>query len=55
MVPLIDIISSNSNKITAILAGHIHKSSFYFTGSLCEYTTLAGFQGASFIVNIKSE
>jgi DNA repair exonuclease SbcCD nuclease subunit len=55
MVPLIDIISSNSNKIIAILAGHIHKSTFYFTGSLCEYTSLAAFQGASFIVNIKSE
>lgn len=55
MVPLIDIILSNSNKIVAILAGHIHKSSFYFTGSLCEYTSLAAFQGASFIFCIKSE
>jgi predicted MPP superfamily phosphohydrolase len=55
MVPLIDIILSNSNKIIAILAGHIHRSSFYFTGSLCEYTSLAAFQGASFIVNVKSK
>ena len=54
MVALIDIILSNSNKIIAILAGHTHKSSFFFTGNLCQYTSLASFQGASFIVNVIS-
>jgi DNA repair exonuclease SbcCD nuclease subunit len=48
-----EIISSNSDKITAIFTGHEHRFSFYFTGNLCQYSTLAAFQGASFIVNVK--
>jgi 3',5'-cyclic AMP phosphodiesterase CpdA len=48
------IISSNSDKITAIFAGHEHRFSFYFTDNLCQYTTLAGFQGASFLVNVRA-
>ena len=52
MVALIDIILSNSNKIIAILAGHTHKSSFFFTGNLCQYTSLASFQGASFVLTV---
>lgn len=50
---LIDIISSNSDKITAIFTGHEHRFSFFFTGNLCQYSTLPAFQGASFLVNIK--
>jgi DNA repair exonuclease SbcCD nuclease subunit len=53
LIPLKDVISSNSKKIVAILAGHIHTSTYYFTGNLCQYTTPAAFQGACFIVNIK--
>ncbi len=53
MAALADIISSNSDKITAIFAGHEHRFSFWFTGNLCQYTTMAAFQGASFIVNIR--
>jgi DNA repair exonuclease SbcCD nuclease subunit len=53
MIPLNDIISSNSDKIVAILTGHIHKSSFYFTGNLCQYTSLPSFQGGYFVVNVK--
>ncbi len=48
-----EIISLNSEKITAIFSGHEHKFSFCFTGNLCQYTTMAAFQGASFVVNIK--
>jgi DNA repair exonuclease SbcCD nuclease subunit len=47
-----EIISSNSDKITAIFTGHEHRFSFYFKGNLCQYSTLAAFQGASFIVNV---
>jgi DNA repair exonuclease SbcCD nuclease subunit len=53
MAALTDIISSNSDKITAIFAGHEHRFSFWFTGNLCQYTTMAAFQGASFMVNIR--
>jgi 3',5'-cyclic AMP phosphodiesterase CpdA len=48
-----EIISTNSDKITAIFTGHEHKSSFCFTGNLCQYTTMAAFQGASLLVNIR--
>jgi 3',5'-cyclic AMP phosphodiesterase CpdA len=54
MIPIIDLISSNSEKIIAILAGHIHKTSLYFKGNLCQYTSLPSFQGASFIVKVIS-
>jgi DNA repair exonuclease SbcCD nuclease subunit len=52
MIQIKDIISSNSDKIVAILTGHIHKSSFYFTGNLCQYTSLPSFQGGYFVVNV---
>ena len=51
---LVDLISSNSDKIIAILTGHIHRTSFYFTGNLGQYTSLGAFQGGSFIVNVIS-
>jgi DNA repair exonuclease SbcCD nuclease subunit len=54
MAALTDIISSNSDKITAIFTGHEHRFSFYFTGNLCQYTTMAAFQGASFLVNVRA-
>jgi len=54
MAAFIDFITSNSDKITAIFTGHNHRFSFYFTGNLCQYSTMAGFQGASYSVNIKS-
>lgn len=50
-----EIISSNSDKITAIFTGHEHRFSFYFTGNLCQYSTLAAFQGASFTANVKAD
>ena len=50
-----EIISSNSDKITAIFTGHEHRFSFYFTGNLCQYTTMAAFQGASFLVNVRAK
>jgi DNA repair exonuclease SbcCD nuclease subunit len=53
MISMIDLITSNSDKIVAIFAGHIHKSSFYFTGNLCQYTSLAAFQGGSLNIYIK--
>lgn len=52
---LTDLISSNSDKITAIFTGHEHRFSFYFKGNLCQYTTMAGFQGASFLVNVRPD
>jgi DNA repair exonuclease SbcCD nuclease subunit len=52
---LTNIIASNSDKITAIFTGHEHRLSFYFKGNLCQYTTMAGFQGASFMVNVRAE
>ncbi len=55
MAALTDIISSNTNKITAIFTGHEHRFSCYFTGNLCQYTTGAAFQGASFTVYVKAE
>jgi 3',5'-cyclic AMP phosphodiesterase CpdA len=51
---LVDLISLNSDKIIAILAGHIHRPSFYFTGNLGQYTSFGSFQGGSFIFNIMS-
>jgi 3',5'-cyclic AMP phosphodiesterase CpdA len=55
MAAFIDIITSNSDKITAIFTGHNHRFSFYFKGNLCQYSTMAAFQGASYSVNIKSD
>ena len=52
MSALTDIISSNCDKIVAIFAGHIHRSSFYFVGNLCQYTSLASFQGGTIVVDI---
>lgn len=52
---LVDLIALNSDKIIAILAGHTHRTSFYFTGNLCQYTSLGSYQGGSFIVNIISD
>ena len=54
MAAFIDVITANSDKITAIFTGHNHRFSFYFTGNLCQYSTMAGFQGASYSINIKS-
>jgi DNA repair exonuclease SbcCD nuclease subunit len=54
MAAFTEIISSNSDKITAIFTGHEHRFSFYFTGNLCQYTTMASFQGASFMVNVRA-
>jgi predicted MPP superfamily phosphohydrolase len=45
-----DVISSNCDKIVAIIAGHIHRPSYYFTGNLCEYTSLPAFQGAALTI-----
>ena len=53
MASITEVISSNTNKIVAIFSGHEHRFSFYFTGNLCQYTTMAAFQGASFMVNVK--
>ncbi|HUX95746.1 MAG TPA: metallophosphoesterase [Bacteroidales bacterium] len=53
MSAITEIIVENSNKIVAILAGHIHKPSYFFTGNLCQYTSIAAFQGGSFTLNIK--
>jgi len=55
LATITEIITSNSDKITAIFAGHEHKYSFCFTGNLCQYTTMAAFQGASFMVNIRGK
>jgi 3',5'-cyclic AMP phosphodiesterase CpdA len=55
MAAMTDLISANSDKITAIFTGHEHRFSFYFSGNLCQYTTMAGFQGASFLVNVKPD
>jgi len=51
---LVDLISSNSDKIIAILTGHTHRISFFFTGNLCQYTSPASVKGGSLTVNIKS-
>jgi hypothetical protein len=53
MAAMIDLISSNSNKITAIFTGHEHRFSFFFSGNLCQYSTMPGFQGGSFLVNVR--
>jgi DNA repair exonuclease SbcCD nuclease subunit len=55
MEAFMDVISSNSDKIIAVFTGHNHRFSFYFTGNLCQYSTLAAFQGACYSVNIKSD
>jgi len=52
VISFTDLISSNCNKIVAIITGHIHRPTFYFTGNLCQYTSLPAFQGASFIVKV---
>ncbi len=49
------LITRSSNKIVAILAGHIHKPSYFFTGNLCQYTSFAAFQGGSLTLNIKPD
>ena len=55
MATFIETVLSNTDKIVAILAGHIHRTSFFFTGNLCQYTSIASFQGASFVVDVKSK
>lgn len=55
MENFIDGILSNSDKIIAIFTGHNHRFSFFFTGNLCQYSTLAAFQGAAYSVNIKAD
>jgi len=52
---LVDLISANSDKIITIFTGHTHSTSFYFTGNLCQYNTLASAQGGSCFVNIISD
>ena len=52
---LVDLISSNSDKIIAIFTGHTHRTSFYFTGNLCQYNTHASAQGGCCVVNIISD
>ncbi len=51
---LTDLILSNSDRIIAIFAGHTHRTSFFFTGNLCQYTTLAAFQGGSYTVKVRA-
>jgi 3',5'-cyclic AMP phosphodiesterase CpdA len=46
-------LSANSSKVIAIFAGHIHQSTFSFTGNMCQYTSQACFDGASFVAEIK--
>lgn len=48
-----DILLSNDDKIVAIITGHIHRTSFFTTGNMCQYTSMAGFQGASFLFDIR--
>ena len=48
-----ELLLSNSEKIIAIITGHVHRTSFYLTGNMCQYTSMAGFQGASFTFNVK--
>ena len=55
MEAFMDVILSNSDKIIAIFTGHNHRFSFFFKGNLCQYSTLAGFQGAVYSVNIKGD
>jgi len=52
---LVDLILANSDRIIAIFAGHTHRTSFFFTGNLCQYTSLASFQGGYFLVSLKPE
>jgi 3',5'-cyclic AMP phosphodiesterase CpdA len=52
---LVDLILANTDKIIAILTGHTHRISYYFTGNLCQYTSLAACQGGSLTVSIKSK
>jgi 3',5'-cyclic AMP phosphodiesterase CpdA len=53
MIAFIETISSNCDKILAILAGHTHQLAHYFTGNMCQYVSLPSFQGASFTVDVK--
>ena len=46
-------LSANASKIVGIFAGHIHQSTYSFTGNLCQYVCLPCFEGASFVVEIK--
>jgi predicted MPP superfamily phosphohydrolase len=55
MNAIADVITSNSDKITAIFTGHEHRFSFFFTGNLCQYSSMAAFQGASFLVDVRAE
>ena len=46
-------LAANSSKVIAIFAGHIHQSTFSFTGNMCQYTSQACFDGSSFVAEIK--
>jgi len=48
-----DLLLSSDDKIIAIISGHVHRTSFFVTGNMCQYTSMAGFQGASFLFDIK--
>ncbi|MEI7935066.1 MAG: metallophosphoesterase [Verrucomicrobiota bacterium] len=53
MAAFADTLSANSSKVIAIFAGHIHQSTFSFIGNMCQYTSQACFDGASFVAEIK--
>ena len=53
MAAFVRTLSANSSKVVGIFAGHIHQSTFSITGNMCQYTSQACFEGASFVAEIK--
>jgi hypothetical protein len=47
------ILQANSDKVIGIFAGHIHQATYAFCGNMCQYVSMPGFEGASFVAEIK--
>ena len=54
LTALVNPVRAERGKIIAIFAGHTHKASYSFSGDTCQYVSLASFQGASFLAEIKA-
>jgi predicted MPP superfamily phosphohydrolase len=47
------LLKANSDQVIGIFAGHIHQATYSFCGNMCQYVSLPGFEGASFVAEIK--
>jgi len=54
-IKFVDLIKQASDKIIAIITGHQHRSSVFFTGNLCQYVSFATANGAAPVFKIQGK